>query len=311
MNRVIRIGVIGVGYLGEHHARIYSLLPGAELVGIFDTRSDRAAEIASRYGTKAYSSWEELADSVDALSVVVPTIHHRKVALDLLRKGKDLLVEKPLTLNLAEADELIDAAAKQGAILQVGHSERFNAGVEAISERVDHPRFVEIHRMGPFSERGTDVNVILDLMIHDIDILLSLVRSPVTEVRAIGVGVLSNHMDIANTRVEFENGCVANLTASRVSMDRIRKIRIFQPDAYFTLDYDKQQLGVFRKIGERISLEEVPIEKKEPLRFELDDFVRVVRERGRPRVSGEEGREALRLALAVQEAAEKTRARGR
>jgi predicted dehydrogenase len=299
----VKVGVIGVGYLGEHHARLYASMPHVELVGVYDLNGSRAAEIASKYGTRPFDDWTVLADGVQALSVAVPTVFHHQVAGALLARGKDVLVEKPMTPTLKEADDLIQEAERQGRILQVGHSERFNGGVEAVAALADHPRFIEIHRLGRFSERGTDVDVVLDLMIHDIDIVLSLARSPVREIRAIGVSVLTPRLDIANTRMEFENGCVANITASRVSMDRLRKIRIFQRDAYITLDYDKQQLGVFRKRGDRIDLEEIPIEKKEPLRAELEDFVRAVATRGRPRVSGYEGREAIRVALAVQEAA--------
>lgn len=306
MNDPIPVGVIGVGYLGEHHARIYASMPGVKLVGVVDAQWSRAEEIARKYGTAPYKSWEGLADSAQAFSIVVPTVHHHDVTRKCLSRGKDVLVEKPLTPLLEEADELIKMARDKGLILQVGHLERFNAGVEAITAIAHEPRFVEIHRMGRFSERGLDVDVILDLMIHDIDIVLSLVRSPVTEIRAVGVGVLSDHLDIANARIEFQNGCVANLTASRVSMDKLRKIRIFQPDTYITLDYEKQQLGVFRKVADAIHLEEIPVEKKEPLRSELEDFVHSVRKRERPRVTGEDGREALRIALAIKEAAEKT-----
>ena len=308
MTDKIKIGVVGVGYLGEHHARIYASLPQVDLVGVLDSDPARAGEIAQKYGTRVFSDWKDLAGAVQAVSVAVPTVAHHEVAGNFLSSGKDVLVEKPISTSLKEADDLIREAGMRGLILQVGHSERFNAGVEAVAKLVDGPRFIEIHRMGRFSDRGIDVNVILDLMIHDIDIVLSLANSPVTEVRAVGVGVLSSHMDIANARLEFGNGCVANLTASRISMDKLRKIRIFQTDAYITLDYDKQQLGVFRKVsdgsGTRIALQEVPVEKKEPLRGELEDFIASIGGRNRPRVSGEEGRAALRVALAVQEAAE-------
>jgi len=310
----IKVGVVGVGYLGEHHARLYASLPGVELVGIHDTRPERAREIAAKYNTRVFDDWRDLAEAVRAVSVAVPTRSHHEIAGNLLARGIDVLVEKPIATTLSEADDLIREAAVRGAILQVGHSERFNAGVEAVGHLVENPRFIEIHRLGRFSERGTDVNVVLDLMIHDIDIVLSLARSPVVEIRALGVQVLSPHLDIANARIEFQSGCVADLTASRISMDKLRKIRIFQPNAYITLDYDRQQLGVFRRImeesGPRVVLEEIPVEKREPLRAELEGFVVSVRERTPPRVRGEEGREALRIALAVHEAAERGLQRG-
>jgi predicted dehydrogenase len=244
---------------------------------------------------------------VDGVSVAVPTLHHHEIARDFLRAGCDVLVEKPMTRTLAEADELVAIAAGAGRILQVGHSERYNGAVQVLAKEVRDPGFIEVHRMGPFPSRGTDVDVVLDLMIHDIDIVLTLVQSPVAAVTAVGVPVVSDQVDIANARIEFASGCVANLTASRVSGERLRKIRVFQRDTYFVLDYAAQELHLFRQVPgndtghSRLTRVEIPVERVEPLRQELADFASSVRTRRPPLVAGEAGREAVAVAAQIIE----------
>lgn len=303
----LRVGVVGVGYLGAHHARIYASLPGVELVGVVDLQPDRAREVAAQWGTRAFSRWQDLVGEIQAASVAVPTVVHAEVAGGLLEAGVDVLVEKPIAATLEAAQTLVQTARDRNRVLQVGHSERFNGGVEALAALLDRPGFLEIHRIGPYSGRGIDVDVVLDLMIHDLDLLRYLLRRSVREIRAVGVSVLTGHLDIANARLEFEDGCVANVTASRVSQGRMRKIRVFQPDAYLSLDTDQRRLEAFRRIRQNgkteIRQEVVPVAWKEPLRAEIEDFVEAVRTRKTPLVSGEEGLETLRLALAVQEAA--------
>lgn len=301
----IRTGVIGVGYLGQHHARIYSNMPGVKLVGVVDINKERADEIAKTYSTTPFYDYRELLDKVDAVSIVVPTVLHHKVAMDLIANDIDILLEKPITTTIAEAEDLIMEAEGHSLILQIGHLERFNAAMMALAKIIKGPRFIESHRLGPFIDRGTDVSVILDLMIHDIDILLSLVASDVEEIRAVGVPVLSSDIDIANARIEFKSGCVANVTASRISKEKMRKIRIFQEDAYISLDYQAQELFVYRKSGgdglekPKIAMDRIEVEKGEPLQAELTAFIDSVRRRTRPLVSGHEGKEALKVALKV------------
>ena len=309
--RKIQVGVIGVGHVGQHHARIYRELPGVELAGIADSDAARLREVGSVVGVSAFQDYRELLDRVDGVSIAVPTHLHALIARECLDRGLDVLIEKPLAETLQEAEELTDLAKRQGRILQVGHVERFNGAVRALHRIVKTPGFIECHRLSPFPfpQRGTDVDVILDLMIHDIDIILSLVKSPVSQVSAVGVPVLSNRADIANARLEFSSGCVANVTASRVSVERLRKIRIFQPDTYISLDYASQEITLFRRLpGDpashppqppQIVREEVVVEKEEPLRLELMSFLSCVRERTRPEVSGEEAVEALRVASQV------------
>lgn len=302
----VKVAVIGVGHLGQHHARIYTELPGVELVAIADTSETRRREVGGRLGVPTVADYRSLIGTVDAVSVAVPTAAHYPIALAFLQAGSDVLVEKPITQTVGEADVLI-AAAKGGRILQVGHSERYNGAVQALSERVHDPGFIEVHRMGPFPNRGTDVDVVLDLMIHDIDIILTLVKSPVTSVSAVGVPVVSGQVDIANARLEFASGCVANITASRVSGERLRKIRVFQRDTYFVLDYASQELNLFRKTAgdatskTRLTRIEIPVARVEPLRQELNDFLESVRLRRPPLVSGEAGREAVAVATQIIE----------
>jgi len=297
------VGVIGVGYLGQHHARLYSRMAGVRLVGVVDPVAERAATVARETHCTVFPDIDRLGKEVKAVSVVVPTVLHHEIALRCLDAGLDVLLEKPMTTTLEQADVLIEAAARRQVVLQIGHLERFNGAVLAVEPFLTTPRFIESHRLGPFMERGTDVDVVLDLMIHDIDMVLSLVRSPVEEIRAVGVPVLSSQVDIANARIEFASGCAANVTASRVSKDKMRKIRVFQPDTYISIDYQKQDAVVYRRSMEggqpKIVFEPLRIEKEEPLKMELESFVRAVTQRSTPVVSGRDGREALRVALEV------------
>jgi len=301
----VRVAVIGVGHLGQHHARIYAELPDVELVAVADTSEPRREEIGGRLGVPAVADYRTLLGAVDAVSVAVPTFAHHDVALAFLEAGCDVLVEKPITETVAHADALVGAAARRGRILQVGHSERYNGAVQVLSDYVQSPGFIEVHRMGPFPGRGTDVDVVLDLMIHDIDIVLTLVKSPVISVSAVGVPVVSDLVDIANARIEFASGCVANITASRVTGERVRRIRVFQRDTYFVLDYATQELSLYRQTnGEgpgtgRLIRIEVPVARVEPLRQELSDFVESVRTRRPPMVSGEAGRDAVAVAAEI------------
>ena len=302
--RIVKVGVVGVGHLGQHHARIYTETPGVELIGVADVSEARRKEVGTRLSVRAMASYRDLIGRVQAVSVAVPTAAHHEVARDFLVAGCDVLVEKPITRTLAEADDLVALAAAQGRILQVGHSERYNGAVQALASQVQDPAFIEVHRMGPFPGRGTDVDVVLDLMIHDIDIILTLVKSPVTQVSAVGVPVISEQVDIANARLEFASGCVANITASRVTGERLRKVRVFQRDTCFLLDYATQELHLVRQsaaTGRGLTRIEVPVARVEPLRQELADFVASVRTRRPPMVSGEAGREAVAVAARIIE----------
>jgi predicted dehydrogenase len=282
------------------------------LVGVADVDENRARDVAAATRARAFTDYREMLPQVDAVSVVVPTSQHHRVAMDCLDAGLDVLLEKPMTVTLAEADELIAQADAKRRIIQIGHLERFNGAVRALAPRLTAPRFIESHRLGPFVGRGTDVHVILDLMIHDLDIILSLVRSPLTDIRAVGVPVLTSNIDIANTRLEFADGCVANVTASRVSKDAIRKLRVFQPDAYFSLDYQKQEVIMARRVDgaaeaglPAIDIQTLAIEKEEPLKAQLSAFLDSVATRRAPLVSGREGRNALRVALDVLKSIER------
>lgn len=307
--RKIRVGVIGVGHVGQHHARIYRELPGVELAGIADIDPARLQEVKRVAEAPVFQDYRELFGHVEGVSLAVPTHLHAQIARECLDRGVDVLVEKPMAQTLEEAEELTDLAKRRGRILQVGHVERFNGAVRALHRIVKTPGFIECHRLSPFPQRGTDVDVILDLMIHDIDIILSLVKSPVSQVNAVGVPVLTDRVDISNARLEFASGCVANVTASRVSIERLRKIRIFQPDTYISLDYASQEITLFRRLPPdlasqppqppQIVREEVVVEKEEPLRLQLMSFLSSVRERTRPEVSGEEAVEALRVASQI------------
>ena len=302
----LKVGVVGVGALGQWHARVYSELPQAELVGVYDAQPARAAEIAARYRTRAFASLEELAARTEALSVVVPSDLHCTVAAQLMDRGIHLLVEKPIASTTADAEAMVALAQAKGLVLQVGHVERFNPVLGALEQVLTEPRFIEAVRLAPYPPpregmrpRGTEVSVVLDLMIHDLEIILHLVRSPVKHLHAVGVPVLSPSEDIANVRLSFANGCVANVTASRISSERTRKIRVFQQDTYVSLDYEKQSGHLFKKTGATIARSDVPIEKGEPLFNELSSFVQCVLTRGQPRVTGQHAAEALKLAVEI------------
>jgi predicted dehydrogenase len=302
----VRIAVIGVGHLGRHHARILAAMEGAQLVAVVDTAADRAAATAASTGARALTDYRELLGQVDAVTVAVPTGLHREVALPFLERGIAVLVEKPMARSLAEADELIAAARRSGATLGVGHTERYNPAVAAVLPLVTSPRFIEVHRLGVFPDRSLDIDVVFDLMIHDLDIILALVRSDVESIEAVGVPVLTSRYDIANARLRFASGCIANVTASRISRERVRKIRFFQPDAYISIDYAAQEVEGWRLVareGARPSIEggPLPVERDEPLRRELADFVRAARTRTAPLVDGDAGRRALELATRIAE----------
>jgi predicted dehydrogenase len=298
----MKVAVIGVGHLGRHHARIYEEMEGTELAGVVDIRRERAEEIAQVHHTQAFTDYHELFGRVDAVSLAVPTVDHAQIGVNLLEHGIDVLVEKPLATSLEDARRLIETAARSGRILQTGHVERFNPVVMAAIEAATSPQFFEIHRLAAFSPRSLDIDVVLDLMIHDLDIVLHLVRSPVAEVRAVGIPILSSKADIANARVEFQNGCVANLTASRVSYEKTRKLRFFQPHDYISVDYATQTgIMVSLRMGRVIERKLEPA-NGEPLRIELESFVKSVQTRSAPAVSGEDGYRALELAIQINEA---------
>jgi predicted dehydrogenase len=300
----LRIAVIGVGHLGKHHARILASLPGVELVGVVDTNKSRADEIASANNTRPWYDARELAGKVDAVTIAVPTETHLEIARSFLTAGVPVLVEKPMTRTLEEADQLIDLAAKAGVPLAVGHTERFNPAVEVASTLLANPRFIEVHRLGAFPERSLDIDVVFDLMIHDLDVVLSLVNAEVTEIEAVGVPVLTGRVDIANARLKFANGCIANVTASRISRDRVRKIRFFQPMAYLSIDYAAQKVEMWKLVrgqGAMPSIEggEVDVPGDEPLKRELADFVDAAATKRAPKVDGTQGRRALALATEI------------
>ena len=295
----LRVGVVGVGHIGSNHARFYAELPSAEFSAIYDVDLAKANAIAKKYRVTPAQSLDEFAEMVDAASIATPTNTHYEVARSLLARGKHLLIEKPITDNAAHAGELAELAAQNGLILQVGHVERFNPVLSALEERLTHPRFIEAHRLSPYPERSTDIGVVLDLMIHDLEIILHLVRSPVQTIDAVGVAVLSRGEDIANARLRFEDGCVANITSSRISPERMRKIRVFQEDAYLSLDYEKQSGEIYRRAEGRITREKVEIAREEPLKHQLVSFVECARSGRQPRVSGFQAIAALELAIEI------------
>jgi predicted dehydrogenase len=329
----LRVAVVGAGAFGRNHLRVYRELEQAgeqiQLAGVVDSNPAVAADAAQKFGIPGFETVEAclaVVGTLDAASICVPTVHHASAAAPLLAAGIDLLIEKPLAASLADADRILDLSRKHGRIVQAGHLERFNPAVTAARRHLHRPMFFEAHRLSVFTPRSLDVDVVLDLMIHDLDIVLSLVASPVREVRAVGLPVLSNKVDIANVRVEFENGCVANFTASRVSTERVRKLRFFQPHQYLSLDFARQdllmidvtaaagmdpaQLAAIAQMAQRagqhpsagLSLTKVPVEQGEPLRLEIESFLNAVRTRTTPVVSGEDGRAALALALEINQA---------
>jgi predicted dehydrogenase len=315
----LRCGVAGVGSLGQHHARIYGTLPGAELAGIYDASDARATEISTKLGCRKFASIDELGASCDAVSVVVPTDLHEKVALPLLARGCHLLIEKPLCASLDEAERVLAAAQAKKCIVQVGHIEHFNPVMAFLEKEASRPQYITAERLGSYQVRGTEVGVVLDLMIHDIGIVLALVKSPIAKIDSVGINVLSKTEDIANARIEFENGCVANLSASRMSLKPAREIRIFQDNAYLSLDFKNQSghlirksdiiaFGLKMKIGlvkagdtSSIPVHQIPIEKGEPLALELAHFVESVTRSRQPKVGTALGKSALEVAIAITE----------
>jgi predicted dehydrogenase len=300
----ISVGVVGVGYLGKFHAEKYAASEKAKLVAIVDVDEVKAREIADKYHTEALYDYRQLFGRVQCVSVAVPTRLHRDIAQEFLEQGIDVLVEKPLASNLAEGRDLVETAQVGNAILQVGHLERYNPAIRKLESIIKEPKFVECHRLAPFVERGTDVDVVLDLMIHDIDVIASLVRSPVQQVEAVGVPVLTDKPDIANARIKFANGCIANVTSSRVSIKRERKIRFFQPDAYISIDYDQRRAQIFYKPPPGatwldIRGESIDIKDGDALADEIDSFLDCVRSRSLPLVGGAEGLRALEIASMI------------
>jgi len=295
----LRIGIAGLGSIGKNHARILAELPDCELAAVYDTNPDSAREIAEKYGTRAVASLEEFSDAIDAATIATPTPTHFAIAERLLLDGKHLLVEKPITETTGDARKLVELSQKTGRILQVGHVERFNPVMSKLEELLTQPRFIEAHRLSPYPNRSIEIGVVLDLMIHDLEIILHLVKSPVKSIDAVGVAVLSRGEDIATVRLHFQNGCVANVTASRISTEKLRKIRIFQREGYVSLDYQNQTGETHRLTGGHIVREEVEIEKGEPLKRELAAFVECARQGKQPKVSGFEGAAALELAVEI------------
>ncbi|HWA26207.1 MAG TPA: Gfo/Idh/MocA family oxidoreductase [Lacunisphaera sp.] len=312
----IKCGVVGVGSLGQHHARIYAALPGAELAGIFETSDARAAEICGKFNCRRFTTLAELGAGCDAVSVVVPTDRHAEVALPLLAQGCHLLIEKPLCATLEEASQVLAAAKQAGRIVQVGHIEHFNPVMSYLEKHAGRPQYITTERLAPYQTRGTEVGVVLDLMIHDIGIVLALVKSPIRKIDSVGINVLSKTEDIANARIEFENDCVANLSASRMSLKKNREIRVFQDNAYLSLDFMNQKghlvrksdiiaYGLKLKVGlakageDKVPVHEIPIEKGEPLAIELAHFLESVKEAKEPKVGAALGRSALEVAIAI------------
>ncbi len=302
----MRAVVIGVGHLGQHHARILASLPGVTLAGVVDTEIERATQIAAEWGTTAYSDVAQVPGPIDVAVVAVPTESHARIAMALIQAGIHTLVEKPVTQTVAEADALIAAAKANGVVFAVGHSERFNPAVAAARPHLTDPRFIEVHRLGTFPDRSLDIDVVLDLMIHDLDLILSLVPSEVEGVEAVGVAVLTPRIDIANARVRFANGCIANLTASRISRELVRKIRFFQQDAYVSIDTAAREVEVWRLVPQpagppKIGGGKLEVAGDEALKSELEDFLGAVRDGRPPTVTGEQGRAALALATRIVE----------
>ena len=300
----MKAAVIGVGHLGRHHARILASLPGITLAGVVDTNRERASQVAAEHDTQAFGDFGEITGKVDIVVVSVPTESHAAVTMPLIEAGVHALIEKPITQTVAEADRLIAAAKTAGVVLAVGHSERFNPAVAAARPHVTDPRFIEVHRLGTFRDRSLDIDVVLDLMIHDLDLILSLVPSEVDGVEAVGVPVLTPKVDIANARIRFANGCIANLTASRISREPVRKIRFFQRDSYVSIDTASREVEMYKLAPQPGALPKIgggklEVSGDEPLKRELEDFVAAVHDGRAPTVTGEQGRSALALAVRI------------
>jgi predicted dehydrogenase len=308
----IPVAVVGVGHLGRHHARLYASLPAARLVGVVDRDRERAREVAREFGCEAWCEPGKLPGRVRAASVAVPTVDHRTVAETLLRGGIDVLVEKPMAATLEDADAINDAARQADRLVMVGHTERFNPALVALARAVREPRFFEIHRLAAFTARSTDIDVLLDLMVHDLDLVLHLDRSEAVSVDAVGVAALTDKVDIANARVRMTSGCVANLTASRISVERVRRVRVFQPRTYLACDTARREVERYRLVrgsdgAPAIEHDRLPVEDREPLAEELKAFLRAVRDRVTPAVDGRHGRRVLELALRVRKAIDDSR----
>lgn len=313
----LRCGVAGAGSLGQHHARIYASLPGTELVGIYEANDARAAEICARHGCRRFASLEEMGTACEAVSVAVPTDRHAEVSLPLLAQGCHLLIEKPICAALDEAERVVAAARAAGVIVQVGHIEHFNPVMGFLEREVTAPRFITAERLAPYTPRGTEVGVVLDLMIHDIGIVLELVKAPISRIDSVGIRVLSRTEDIANARIQFANGCVANLSVSRISLKKVREIRVFQNEGYFSFDFMNQSGHLVRKSGMldfaarlmagakpqdlALPVEEIPLQKGEPLALEIAHFVESVSQARQPKVGAALGKSALEVATVITE----------
>jgi predicted dehydrogenase len=296
----VKVGVIGVGYLGQHHARIYSEIEEADLVAVVDIDKQKADKFAKQYKCEPYYDYKDVLDKVDALSIVTPTTTHYSIARDCLIAGRDILIEKPITVSLEEADELINSSFKKNCIIQVGHLERYNPAILTISEMIQEPMFLESERFSPFLGRGIDVDVTLDLMIHDIDIMLSFISSNVKDIHAVGAKILTNKIDVAKAWIEFENGCIALATVSRLSSEKQRKLKIFQKESYILIDYQSSEVKrYYRDDFGTIKFEQRKPDFKEPLKEEIRDFINCIKNRKRPKVSAIEGRNALKVILEI------------
>lgn len=319
----IKVGVIGVGHLGKHHARIYSQIPEAQLVGVCDIDLEKAQKVAREFNTECFENLSDLLERINAVSLVVPTTYHHSLACEILSQGKNLLIEKPITETVEQAEELVSIAKAKNLILQVGHIERFNPAFKSIENLELDPKFIESHRLAQFDPRGTDVAVILDLMIHDLDLILNLVKSPVKRIEAAAVSVISDSEDIANARLTFENGCVANITASRISARPLRKMRLFQKNSYISLDFLQKSVEIYKlvdanfipkeekekksvvgnipvgEVGKTIIYEKPEIETEDMLTSEIESFLNAVKNKTHPKVSGEDGKRALEVALEI------------
>ena len=300
----IRVGIIGVGYLGTQHARILSYLEEAELKAVADIDFQKALQIGNRHGVRYFQNYEEMIDDIDAAVVATDTSAHFSVSMNLLKQGKHVLVEKPITASVEQGEQLVEIAAKNNLIFQVGHLERFNPAVEAVENMISEPKFIEVQRLGSFSARSLDIDVVLDLMIHDLDIILALIKDDVVAIKSSGIHVVSEKTDIANARLEFKSGCVATLTASRVHQGKVRKLRIFEPTSYYSIDYIDQEVKIFPLDGRQTDIKTLKIQKEEPLKKELKNFLDCIETGKNTKVSGAEGLRALRLAYSVIREAE-------
>jgi predicted dehydrogenase len=300
----IRVGIIGVGYLGTQHARILSYLEEAELEAVADVDFQKALQIGNRHGVRYFQNYEEMIDDIDAAVVATDTSAHFSVSMSLLKQGKHVLVEKPITATVEQGEQLVETAAKNNLIFQVGHLERFNPAVEAVENMISEPKFIEVQRLGSFSARSLDIDVVLDLMIHDLDIILALIKDEVVAIKSSGIHVVSEKTDIANARLEFKSGCVATLTASRVHQGKVRKLRIFEPTSYYSIDYIDQEVKIFPLDGRQTDIKTLKIQKEEPLKRELKNFLDCIETGKNTKVSGTEALRALRLAYNVIREAE-------